>query len=431
MSILTNALSNFYKLQTYESQTEFFKKFRESVDNKLIVFVPVIKVNGQIFLCIFEKRGQQHGIMFSDETRISHKFNEDRILKIDIPTFLNILYNDSHLQGMAIDPDSPDSICITRSILPEVSGIPDPRRMPKNWGKGIPKYEKNDLMTDTELFDFAMQIIRDYELHQNGYEIIDEYISQSLSPNFIAMKNGKKYYITVKADIAPNIPKLTLKEKMDVQAIARRADAIACFASVSIGSSDMDRFNASLALCGDGFYTRYTGLEYLDEPMTTTSNEQKDPLITALRVLCKCYSTGDFEPLFPLLSENIELNSMWVLEPLKGKEKVVEYYLGKGETVRNAGVFAECYIVQLLGNMNSVRADRLYVNGEQKTGSVGLWYQDGKYCMLMTQKLKDGNAQGIIDIKLDDDNKIKEISICMPELFKYKYTNLYQSENYI
>lgn len=46
MSILTNALSNFYKLQTNKSQTEFFKIIRESVDNKLIVSVPVIKVNG-------------------------------------------------------------------------------------------------------------------------------------------------------------------------------------------------------------------------------------------------------------------------------------------------------------------------------------------------------------------------------------------------
>ena len=70
--------------------------------------------------------------------------------------------------------------------------------------------------TKEEIFDLAMQVVRDYEMHKEGYEIIDEYGSSLLSPNFIAMKNGKKYYITVKADVAPNIPELTYKEKLEI-----------------------------------------------------------------------------------------------------------------------------------------------------------------------------------------------------------------------
>lgn len=263
MSELTNALSNFYKQQSHESEMYFFKTFRESVEKKILVAVPVIKNVGSLHCCVFEKRGQKHAIMFSDDSRISHRFGEDRIIRVDIPTFINALYFDPHLEGLSIDPDSPDSICITRGIIPEITGIPDPRRQPKDWGHGIPKYLPRDLMSKEEIFDFAMQIIRDFEMKQNGYEIIDEYASQSLSPNFIAMKNGRKYYVTVKADIAPNIPELTKREKFDIKAIATRDNAIACFASVSIGSTDMNRFTAGLALCGDGFYTRYTGLEWI------------------------------------------------------------------------------------------------------------------------------------------------------------------------
>lgn len=149
-------------------------------------------------------------------------------------------------------------------------------------------------------------------------------------------------------------------------------------------------------------------------------------MIASLSILCKSYSTGDFIDLFPLLAEDVELNSMWVLTPLKGKEKIIEYYLGKGEAVKKAGTFPECFIVQLIGNMNPIKPDKLFVNDEHKMGSVGLWYQDGKYCMLMSQKLSDGKAEGIIDIKLDDENKIKEISICMPELFRFRLTDLYK-----
>lgn len=40
-------------------------------------------------------------------------------------------------------------------------------------------------------------------------------------------------------------------------------DAVPCFASVGFGSTDAERFDASLALRGDGYYANFTGLEVL------------------------------------------------------------------------------------------------------------------------------------------------------------------------
>ena len=110
MSELTNALSKFYKQQSHESEMYFFKTFRESVEKKIPVAVPVIKNIGSLHCCVFEKRGQKHAIMFSDDSRISHRFGEDRIIRVDIPTLINALYFDPHLEGLSIDPDSPDSV---------------------------------------------------------------------------------------------------------------------------------------------------------------------------------------------------------------------------------------------------------------------------------------------------------------------------------
>lgn len=41
-----------------------------------------------------------------------------------------------------------------------------------------------------------------------------------------------------------------------------------------------------------------------------------------LKILARSYSTADFEPLFQVLSEDVSLASMWVLETLHDIEKV-------------------------------------------------------------------------------------------------------------
>lgn len=153
-----------------------------------------------------------------------------------------------------------------------------------------------------------------------------------------------------------------------------------------------------------------------------TDSSKNDVLYKHLNVLCTCYSTGEFEPLFPLLAENCVCESQWVLKPHTGKEVVKDYYRTKGTLMRKSGSRIEGFIVELVGNMNTLKNADVHVNGGKVSrASVGLWYPEGKLAALLCQKLPGEIIRMIVDIQLDENDLISRIDLCMPELFKYRY----------
>ena len=139
-----------------------------------------------------------------------------------------------------------------------------------------------------------------------------------------------------------------------------------------------------------------------------------------LEIISDGYEKGDFEPLFSYLAEDCVLESQWVLTPNTGYEAVVSYLTAKGETLKKSGAFPSCYIQELVGNINTVKDVNINVNGEQKHGNVGLHYPSGELCLLMEQSIDDKTNSVILRIKLNNDEKISRIDLCMPELFKYR-----------
>lgn len=115
-----------------------------------------------------------------------------------------------------------------------------------------------------------------------------------------------------------------------------------------------------------------------------------------LKILAQCYSTADFMPLFPVLSEDVSLTSMWVLETLRGIEKVKDYYIGKGETVRKSGTFPECKIVRSTVHF------------------------PGKLLIYMSQKLETGIVDGVIVANINEDGKIREINLCDKLIYPFE-----------
>ena len=55
-----------------------------------------------------------------------------------------------------------------------------------------------------------------------------------------------------------------------------------------------------------------------------TDSEKNEILRQYLETLCKCYSTGRFENLYPLLADDCVFESQWVLTPNVGKPAIVE-----------------------------------------------------------------------------------------------------------
>ena len=132
------------------------------------------------------------------------------------------------------------------------------------------------------------------------------------------------------------------------------------------------------------------------------------------------YEKGDFAPLFPYLAEDCVLESQWVLTPNEGYDAVVSYLTKKGETLKESGSFPTCYIQELVGNINTIKDVDINVCGEKKHGSAGLYYPCGELCLLMEQTIDEKKNGVILRIKLNENEKISRIDLCMPELFQYR-----------
>ena len=153
-----------------------------------------------------------------------------------------------------------------------------------------------------------------------------------------------------------------------------------------------------------------------------TNSKKNDVLLEHFKVLCISYSTGRFEPLFPLLSEECVFESQWVLTPHKGKEDIIEYLTGKGKTMRKSACCPECTVVKLIGNINKIENADIHLNGgEAQRASFGLYYEDGKLAMLMSQRLNGEVNSVIVDMQLDENDMISRIDLCMPELFRFEH----------
>ena len=153
-----------------------------------------------------------------------------------------------------------------------------------------------------------------------------------------------------------------------------------------------------------------------------TDSEKNEILRQYLETLCKCYSTGRFENLYTLLADDCVFESQWVLTPNVGKPAIVDYFQGKGATLRKNNCCPICTIVEFIGNVNTIKNAEVHLNGgEAQRASFGLWYPEGKLAMLMCQTLKDKTNGVIVDLQLDENDAISRIDLCMPELFNFKH----------
>lgn len=153
-----------------------------------------------------------------------------------------------------------------------------------------------------------------------------------------------------------------------------------------------------------------------------TDSQKKEILKGYLETLCKCYSSGRFENLFPLLADDCVFESQWVLTPNTGKAAVVDYFIGKGATLRKNNCCPTCTIVEFVGSLNTIKNAEVHLNGgETQRASFGLLYPEGKLAMLMCQTLKDVTNGVIVDLQLDENDCISRIDLCMPELFNFKH----------
>lgn len=148
-----------------------------------------------------------------------------------------------------------------------------------------------------------------------------------------------------------------------------------------------------------------------------TRLERNMQLYNILRILEDAYEDGDFTEFVTLLAEDCVYESMWVLEPLRGREAVTNHLLGKGKSIQRSGAYPRCWIEEFVGSMNPISNANISLNGEKKYGTVALAYESGKFCLMLKQELDGKTNEMLIDLKLTESGMVSRMDLCMPELF--------------
>ena len=217
-------------------------------------------------LVITDKGNRYFAIALDTEKAKSQKEAVD--INMDIHYVLSLLFFNHNYDGIVIDPFSPVAMYLSKDFMLKVlvhGKYPDQHNggvSEKNWGYGIPDYSADDLMTQGELLNFAMHLVIDHDLEKNGYRIVSACDNTNAVANIVAEKSGEYHLIAVTGYCAAETPVLSIERKLELLNLGDKYNAHCYYAPVGFRSAtDLIRFNKCLALKGDGFYSKYEGLE--------------------------------------------------------------------------------------------------------------------------------------------------------------------------
>ena len=128
-----------------------------------------------------------------------------------------------------------------------------------------------------------------------------------------------------------------------------------------------------------------------------------DKQLAAARIVEECYTTGNFEKMLSLITDDYEHHSFWVMEPMCGKETVTPYYIGKGNAIRRSG--------------GSIKTTIVRISEEPKKARVSVWADLGKACVLMEQKVKGEIIRTLAIPDVNEEGMMTQLLITEPSLF--------------
>lgn len=242
-----------------ETSKAFAQTFAQFVNRGEWAYIPVEHNKNGYLMKILVYQENHYVVVFLDPKQ-SRSQSTTNIIWADINKVIDAIYSNPHIDGLVFDPYIAP-VYISRKQIDRLTDRKDPRQRKRDWGKGIPMYTQDDLMVQEELLDFGIQIVAQYGLQKDGYHILESHNGLGFTPNIVAEKEGNTYFVVVDSKIAPRSPTLDENKKVQLTEYAHKLHGKCLYASVQIFSVDDERCAASLALCGDGFYATFKGLE--------------------------------------------------------------------------------------------------------------------------------------------------------------------------
>ena len=265
-SALFRALDKLKKTQDPAAMAELSRVLKAYVDDGTWVPMPAGDAPGGYQLRFIESQDKLYAAMYSEQTEVKAR---GRILVTDINKLLEPVFKNPEIAGIVIDPDTTCMCidkgfflkCVLHGYLPKTHNGGCPQ---KDWGEGIPQYSQTELMTEGELLNFAKHTVLDNEEALTSLTPVSACDHLDAVPNFIFENNGRFVFVVVKGYCAQEAPVLSDEFLGLLQSYRKRFGAICYYAPVGFRSAtDRIRFDACLALKGDGFYSEYEGLSEL------------------------------------------------------------------------------------------------------------------------------------------------------------------------
>ena len=150
---------------------------------------------------------------------------------------------------------------------------------------------------------------------------------------------------------------------------------------------------------------------------------QEETRLRIAKMIADAYTTGDFEPLFPLMTEDYEHHSFWVFEPMRGKATVLPYYRGKGNALKRSRRKIKARLVRTVDPAMKQIPGAVHINGEEPKPHTRtfLWTPAGQILVLMEQETDDGDVNTCVAVPtLNDDGMLTRLTITVPELYNFE-----------
>ena len=241
---------------TLAANESFGEALAVAVEKGEWIAAPVIPDARGNRLVIQTNKGLPYVVLFTDEEH--YQFEKGMSLMMsDINKIIDSIYASPH--------PFTSPVYITRAQLNDCTCRKDPRLERRNWGRGIPNYKSEDIMTAVEVQKFAMQVSESFGLRHEGYQILESTLNSQDPFSFAVRKDGQLYFILVESSVAPQKPRLSQIKKDRLLAFAKKHQAKAIYIPVGIGACDSERFSAGLALIGDAYYADYHGMYEVSE----------------------------------------------------------------------------------------------------------------------------------------------------------------------
>ena len=118
-------------------------------------------------------------------------------------------------------------------------------------------------------------------------------------------------------------------------------------------------------------------------------------MVDLLGLLIECYNKNDFLPLRPHLSDDCKYASQWSFDEMVGGDIICDYLIAKSKRISETGYSVVAKRVSILSPYPGQEAALMFQGNEETPSSI-----------IMTKV---------------ESEKISQIDICIPQLFKYRY----------